>query len=94
MTIISAGSILKEASEIVDGSRRATHGSPERTFHKIASMWSAYLGVPITTVDVAHMMTLLKIARSQHGEPVPDHYIDGAGYQGLAGELALNASEG
>jgi hypothetical protein len=90
----TASSILTEASKIVDGARRSTHGAAERSFAKIATMWSAYLGSTITPVDVAHMMTLLKIARSQCGaENNADHYIDGAGYQALAGELAINGQK-
>jgi hypothetical protein len=88
----NASSILNEAAKIVSGARRETHGSPERSFAHISALWSAYLEVPVTPVDVAHMMTLLKIVRSKRGEPVLDHFIDGAGYQALAGELAHDGS--
>ena len=37
--------------------------------------------------DVAVMMALLKIARTQAGEDNDDNYIDGCGYIGIAGEL-------
>lgn len=44
----------------------------------------------ITPVDVAHLMNLLKVARSTLGDPKQvDNYIDAAGYESLAGALAL-----
>ena len=85
----TAAAMLKEASEIVTGARNQTHGTPERSFEFIASLWSAYLGITIKPVDVAQMMTLLKIGRSKCGAPAVDHFVDGAGYQALAGELAI-----
>ena len=38
-------------------------------------------------------MTLLKIARSQAGDHNIDDYIDGVGYQAIAGEIASKRSE-
>jgi hypothetical protein len=38
-------------------------------------------------------MTLLKIARSQAGEHNIDDYIDGCGYQAIAGHIASKRSE-
>ena len=89
----AAHAILTEAASIVQGVRNATHGPKERSFAVIANLWNAYLdgrkgGDPVTAFDVAQMMTLLKIARSIQGTPARDHFVDGAGYQGIAGELA------
>ena len=87
-----AADILQEAARIVDGERELYHGSKERSFTMVASLWSVYLqdkGAPsISTVDVAQMMVLLKIARSVCGEPVRDHFLDQAGYSAIAGELS------
>lgn len=82
-----AASILAEAQEIVDGSRRTTHGWAERSFQRTADLWRALLGIDVTAVDVALMLALLKVARMQCGEPVRDHFVDAAGYMALAGEL-------
>jgi hypothetical protein len=50
--------------------------------------------VNITPADVARMMDLLKISRSVHGDPLNvDNYVDGAGYQALAGMLELGDRE-
>ena len=46
--------------------------------------------VKITPADVAKMMTLLKIARAVHGDPLnEDHYVDAAGYISLDGALSM-----
>jgi hypothetical protein len=56
--------ILATASEYVTTDRAATHGDAEDNFRRIAELWNAYLGVDdITTIDVAVMLALLKVAR-------------------------------
>lgn len=94
---MKAGEILTTAAGIVEGSRQQTHGQKERSFNTIASLWNSYLRARgITTcrllegVDVAHMMMLLKLGRTIEGEPSADHWVDMAGYAGLAGELLTN----
>lgn len=87
-----SASILREAATIVEGARNATHGDKRESFAAIAGLWNAYLaarreGGAITGADVAWMMTLLKIARSVQGKPVRDHYVDAAGYAGIAAEI-------
>ncbi len=96
----SAGDILREAADIVDGQRNKTHGARERSFQAIADLWNTYLRHArllhsedgLIDVDVAQMMVLLKIARSLTGEPIADHFVDAAGYSGVAGELASRAA--
>lgn len=92
-----AASILREAAGIVEGARNATHGDKERSFDLIATYWTTYLigrkqQGPLAPVDVAQMMVLLKIARSQQGEFVRDHATDACGYSAIAGELALGGA--
>lgn len=88
-----AAAILTEAAGIVAGARNTTHGEKERSFQVIADLWNAYLlgrktQGPITPFDVAQFMVLLKIGRSIQGKPARDHFVDAAGYSGIAGELA------
>lgn len=88
-----ASSILREAADIVDGARPATHGPRERSFNAIAVMWTAYLASrrnptgPIRTGDVAHMMSLLKKMRAEWGQSIRDHAVDDSAYAAIAGEL-------
>lgn len=94
-----AGSILTEAAGIVEGVRNAQHGHKERSFAAIARMWTAYLRsrqgafADIRPEDVAQMMVLMKQMRAEWGTPMRDHFVDAAGYSGIAGELALRPSE-
>jgi hypothetical protein len=92
-------SILTEAASIVEGVRNQQHGHKERSFLAIAAMWSTYLAArqepagPIRPHDVAQMMVLMKGCRAEWGTPIRDHYVDMAGYAGIAGELALKPEE-
>ena len=72
---------LKEAMNIVCEDRDGQYGSPENSFERIAKLWSAYLDKRINTVDVAMMMSLLKIARIKGSEYMSaDSFVDLAGY--------------
>lgn len=79
--------VLKEALKIVMGARNEKYGSPEDCFNAIAGMWGSYLGIPISTTDVAMLMVLLKVARSKNSPGYVDNYVDIAGYAACAGEL-------
>lgn len=84
---MKAQETLKIASKLVSGDRAKQHGEKFDSHDRIAKFWSAYLGKKIDSHDVACMMALLKIARTQCGETNPDDYIDIAGYSAIAGEL-------
>ena len=86
-------SILEEANEIINGVRERTHGNKERSFKAIADLWNAYVNSrkeahhPLTEVDVAYMMMLMKLGRALHGAPIRDHFVDMVGYTAIAYEL-------
>lgn len=77
--------IADEAKRIVTGARRASYGTPEDNFERIARFWTAYFlntgrPVTITASDVSPMMRLMKEARLCE---TPDHYdshVDLVGY--------------
>ncbi|KKN51105.1 hypothetical protein LCGC14_0626150 [marine sediment metagenome] len=69
------------------------HGPPDKCFHQISNLWSAYLGIEVSSADVARLMVLLKITRSRMGALNPDDFIDAAGYMSLAGYLANKEQE-
>lgn len=81
-------SILNRAIECVCGEREQDYGSPEDNFNRIATYWSAHLGMEITAEDVAVMMALLKIARIGAGTATDDSWVDLAGYAACGGEIA------
>ena len=81
--------ILATASEYVTKDRAATHGDAEDNFRRIADLWNAYLGVDdITSIDVAVMLALLKVARIRSNQTHVDNWIDIAGYAACGGEIA------
>ena len=82
--------ILKSAAEAISN-RHDRHGDYRACHKSIAGLWSAYLAVSLTPTDVARMMILLKVARSQEGdESDPDHATDIAGYAELLQKLAVS----
>ena len=91
--------ILQKTEKLVNDSRAKTHGDKIKNHENIARLWSSYLqnktqlNIILSPEDVAQLMTLLKIARSQAGEHNIDDYIDGVGYQAIAGEIANKRSE-
>lgn len=88
--------ILEAARVCVCGEREQDYGKPEDNFTTIAALWWDYLmgkwqaeGAVngINAVDVACMMTLLKIARISSGNAKDDNWVDGAGYLACGGEI-------
>lgn len=80
--------ILDTAGEIVGGHRVTDYGEPEDNFGVIAQMWSAYLGIDISEVDVSMLMVLFKAGRIKSGTATEDSFIDICGYAACGGEIA------
>ena len=79
---------LDAAKARVCQNREQEYGAIENNFAMIAGLWSVYLGVEITPVDVAMMMNLLKTARIKTGSFKEDSFVDACGYIACAAELA------
>lgn len=81
--------VLSEAERCVCGQREQDYGTPENSFHKIGTFWTAYLNyaVKIDAEDVAAMMALLKIARISKNPQHMDSWVDLAGYAACGGEI-------
>ena len=80
--------ILDTAKQAVTVDRAATHGDAERNFGLIAAHWSAHLDVPVSALDVAVMMALLKLARIKSNPENADSFVDVCGYAACGGEIA------
>lgn len=99
---VTAASICHQAGDLVGGDRGTLHGDKTTNHQNIAAAWNAILqakarraGWPVHDVfvtldahDVANMMEALKVMRRYSGAYNPDDYVDGAGYAGVAGEIA------
>ena len=82
--------VLRTAEAYITKDRANEHGNMEDNFKTIATYWSEHLGTKVTAIDVAIMMTLLKIARMRGTTPNMDNYVDGCGYLACGGELIEN----
>ena len=86
--------ILKKTEKLVSKDREDKHGNKIINHENIARLWSAYfqnkykINIIVLPEDVANLMTLLKIARTQAGKHNLDDYIDACGYSAIAGEIA------
>lgn len=80
--------ILARAAEVTGSERQDSYGPVQQSMQRIADLWMAYLGngTIIRPEDVAWMMVLLKMARSDAGGYHEDNYIDAAAYSAIAGE--------
>ena len=85
----ASGDILETANKVINGDRQDTYGSPEDSFARIANYWSTYLGTEVHALDVAHMMVLFKLARTQGQKPSRDNYVDICGYAAIAGDRLI-----
>ena len=86
--------ILEQAKKLVSGDRHDKHGDKIVNHENIARLWSGYLQnktqlkINLLPEDVANLMILLKVARSQAGQHNIDDYVDTCGYASIAGEIA------
>ncbi|SKM98678.1 Uncharacterised protein [Mycobacteroides abscessus subsp. massiliense] len=91
---MTSESILQEAERIINGDRAEQYGDAAESFADIAKRWTIELedrlSAPVTALDVARMMTQLKMSRSRSSYH-RDSYVDGAGYLGLTEKLADTA---
>jgi hypothetical protein len=75
--------IVNEALQLIHGDRQEAYGDAKENNSRIAALWSAYLGLNVTAVDVAKMMVLLKLSRSRQRYH-KDNYVDAVAYLLLA----------
>lgn len=95
-----APDVLRTAEALITGDRAKTHGPALENHMNIAALWTAYLrgklkeGEVIDPDEVAHLMALLKIARTKTGSPNDDDDVDAAAYIALRSQIIdeLNAA--
>lgn len=77
--LLMATCVLTEASRLVNGDRAVDYGSPTELYSRMAALWSAYLGVPVSAKDCVALFILAKLAREK-GKHKRDSIVDIAGY--------------
>lgn len=76
-------SILDEAGKIIYGDREKTYDDPGINLRRIAGVWSALLGIPITADQVCLCMIGVKLSRLVHTPTHRDSQVDVCGYAAL-----------
>ena len=88
---MNARDYLNEARATIQD-RGLDYGHPTDNMSRTASLWSAYLEMPVTDYQVAMCLALVKVARSMETSKV-DNYIDGAAYFAISGQLRVQENE-
>ncbi len=88
---MKANDYLTEARAIIQY-RGLDYGHPTDNMSRTASLWAAYLEVPIEPYQVAMCLALVKVARSMETSKV-DNYVDGAAYFAISGQLRVEEND-
>jgi hypothetical protein len=88
---MKANDYLTEARAIIQD-RGLDYGHPTDNMSRTASLWAAYLEVPIEPYQVAMCLALVKVARSMETSKV-DNYVDGAAYFAISGQLRVEEND-
>jgi hypothetical protein len=88
---MNAGDFLNEARATIQD-RGMDYGHPTDNMSRTASLWSAYLEMPVTDYQVAMCLALVKVARSMETSKV-DNYIDGSAYFAISGFLRVQEND-
>lgn len=88
---MNARDYLNEARGTIQD-RGIDYGHPSDNMSRTASLWSAYLEVPVDPHQVAMCMALVKIARSMETAKT-DTYVDLVAYTALSAQLATEESD-
>ena len=78
-------SILLDADNIVNGSRRADYG-PEESFGKMAKIYNTLFGKNIESSDICKILMIVKLVRESYNHK-RDNLVDLAGYAELLNRL-------
>jgi len=89
---MKAKEILLTATDTIS-QRGLTYGHPADNLEHTAMLLSDYLQMPIHDYQVAGIMMLVKLARTNQSAEQIDTWIDMASYAALGGQLATEENE-
>lgn len=89
---MKANEILLSATDTIRD-RGLTYGHPADNLQHTAMLLSAYLQTPIHDYQVAGIMLLVKLARTNQTADSIDSWLDMASYAAIGGELATEENE-
>lgn len=88
---MNARDYLNEARATIQD-RGVDYGHPSDNMSRTASLWSAYLEMPIHDYQVAMCMALVKVARSMETHKT-DTFVDLVAYTALSAQLATTEND-
>lgn len=80
--------ILETANATTHGPREADYGTPAENMADIAAGWAVIFRDGVTPERVALAQAWVKTCRALRSPDKVDHYVDGAAYFAIAGEVA------
>ena len=89
---MKANEILLTATDTISN-RGASYGHPADNLQHTAMLISAYLQTPIHDYQVAGIMVLVKLARTNQSAQQLDSWLDMTAYAALGGQLATEEDE-
>jgi hypothetical protein len=89
---MKANEILQTATDTIS-ERGLLYGHPADNLQHTAMLLSAYLQMPIHDYQVAGIMVLLKLARTNQSAQHLDNWVDMCSYASLGGMLATEENE-
>lgn len=89
---LSRQSVLEKAQAIV-AERGKTYGTPINDFTRLAKLWSAILGTPITAEQTIRCMIAVKLSRLSETPGHEDSILDIAGYAWVLDEVRKHGTE-
>ena len=89
---MKANEILLTATDTIS-ERGLSYGHPSDNLSHTAMLISAYLQTPIHDYQVAGIMVLVKLARTNQSAQHIDNWIDMASYASLGGQLATEEND-
>ena len=89
---MKANEILLTSSETISD-RGLSYGHPADNLQHTAMLLSAYLQTPIHDYQIAGIMVLVKLARTNQSADKLDNWVDMAAYAALGGQLATEENE-
>lgn len=89
---MKANEILLTATDTIS-QRGLTYGHPADNLQHTAMLLSAYLQTPIHDYQVAGIMVLVKLARTNQSAQHLDNWVDLCSYAAIGGSLALTENE-
>jgi hypothetical protein len=77
---------LKRAADLINGDRAKDYGDAYDNHQRVATMWSAILGIKVSVRMVYLCLIALKISRLVKSPDHVDSWTDICGYGALGGE--------